>query len=150
MKLEWDEKSPENLEQMWSNWMRDLGLLSNYKVRRCLKSDGFAHPVSSQLHHFADASENGYGTVSYLRMMNQHHQVHCAFLMGNGRVVSLKPVTFHRLELTAGAVTVRMDRMMQEENELPLEPSVFCTDGRSVLKYIKNDTSRFHTLWPTE
>ena len=146
LKLGWDEKIPENLEQTWWNWLRDLSLLSNYKVRRCLKPDGFAHPVSSQLHHFADASENGYGTVSYLRMLNQYHQVHCAFLMGKARVVPLKPVTIPRLELTAAAVAVRMDCMMREEIELPLEPSVFWTDSTSVLKYIKNDTSRFHTF----
>ncbi|XP_062283902.1 uncharacterized protein LOC133988306 [Scomber scombrus] len=104
LKPGWDDNIPENLEQTWSNWLRDLGLLSDYKVKRCLKPHGFAHPVSSQLHHFADASENGYGTVSYLRMMNQHHQVHCAFLMGKARVVPLKPVTIPRMELTAATV----------------------------------------------
>lgn len=36
--------------------------------------------------------------------------------------------------------------MLQEELEIPLEPSVFWTDSTAVLKYIKNETSRFNTF----
>lgn len=39
-----------------------------------------------------------------------------------------------------------MDRMLREELEIPLEPSVFWTDSTSVLKYIRNETSRFNTF----
>lgn len=145
LKLGWDEKIPERIQRAWFIWLKDLQLLENYKIRRCLKPDGFGEPVSAQLHHFADASNRGYGTVSYLRMSNKY-RVHYAFLIGKARVAPLKPITIPRMELTAAAVAVRMDRMLQEELEIPLEQSVFWTDSTSVLKYIRNETSRFNTF----
>lgn len=99
-----------------------------YKIRQCLKLDGFRHLVWSQLHHFSDASDSDYDTVSHLRMMNQHHLVHCTFLMDKARVAPLKTITIPRKELTAATVAV------QAELELPLKPSVFWTDSTSVLK----------------
>lgn len=92
-KLRWDEKIPERFQHAWFIWLKDLRLLENYKVKRCLKPDGFGPPILAQLHHFADASYSGYGTVSYVRMSNQYHQVHCAFLIGKARVAPLKPIT---------------------------------------------------------
>ena len=43
-------------------------------------------------------------------------------------------------------MAVRMDRMLQSELELSLMPSVYWTDSTSVLKYLRNQTSRFHTF----
>ena len=70
----------------------------------------------------------------------------CSFIMVKARVAPLKPVTIPRMELIAATVAVRVDRMMQKEIELSLEPSVFWTDSTSVLKYINNETSRFTTF----
>lgn len=82
-------------------------------------------------------------TVSYLWMTNKLHQVHCALLMGKARVDLIKPFTIRRLELTVVTAAVRMDRMMCEELKLPFKPSLFWTDSTLVIKYIKNETSRF-------
>ena len=71
-----------------------------------MKPEGFGRTVSAQLHHFADASENGYGTASYLRMQNMDERVHVAFLFGKARVAPMKPVTIPRLELTTAIVAV--------------------------------------------
>lgn len=102
-----------------------LEISEDYKVRRCLKPHDFGQLESAQLHRFADVSEGGYGTVSYLSMSNKYQQVHCAFVIGKARVAPLKPVTIPRMELTTATVAVRMDRMLQEELEVPLIPSVF-------------------------
>lgn len=50
------------------------------------------------------------------------------------------------MELTVAAVAVKIDRLLREELEITMKPSVFWTDGTSVLKYIKNETSRFKTF----
>ena len=91
--------------------MQELCQLQDFKVDRCLKPVEFEEVTSAQLHHFADASEDGYGTVTYLLLHNSHHQVHCAFVMGKSRVAPLKPVTIPRMELTAATVVGRMDMM---------------------------------------
>lgn len=101
--------------------------------------------VHSQIHHFSDASELGYGTASYLRMTNVEGKVHIAFLMGKARVAPLKQQTIPRLELAAAALSVKVDRLLKAELPPPTEESMFWSDSTSVLKYISNDHTRFHT-----
>ncbi|GAA6087284.1 uncharacterized protein LOC120720149 [Tachysurus ichikawai] len=89
------------------------------------------------------ASKDGYGTVTYLLTRNMHSLVHCAFIMGKSRVAPMKSVTIPRMELIAATMASRMDVIWKKELHLQLQDSVFWTDGASVLKYIKNETSRF-------
>ncbi|KAK2903738.1 hypothetical protein Q8A73_010395 [Channa argus] len=146
MKLGWDEIVPEHLAQMWSQWVQGLEQLTDFGIERCFKPKDFGQTVSAQLHHFADASENGYGTVTYLVQRNISNQAHSAFVLGKARVAPLKPMTIPRLELTAATLAVRIDKMLRKELELPLEDSVYWTDSTAVLKYISNETSRFRTF----
>lgn len=47
------------------------------------------------------------------------------FSLGN-QVSLLKQVTIPRLELTAAVISVRMDRLLRQELQVPLQQSVFC------------------------
>lgn len=89
--------------------------MTAFKIDRCLKPPDFGQPTHGQLHHFSDASENGYGTVTYLRMQNNSHSIHVSFMLGKARVVPLKHVTIPRLELTAACLAVRVDTMLKAE-----------------------------------
>ena len=97
LRLAWDDPIPENLHRRWLSWPTDLSQLEKFKVRRCLLPGNFGTLTSAQLHHFSDASESGYGTVSYLRLQDDEHKIHCAFVMGKARVVPLKLVPIPRL-----------------------------------------------------
>lgn len=77
----------------------------------------------AQLHHFADASEAGYGTVTDLLLKNRQGQVHSAFIMGKSRVVPLKPVKIPHMELTAAVVAARLDKLWRRELRLQLQDS---------------------------
>ncbi|XP_062391066.1 uncharacterized protein LOC134078917 [Sardina pilchardus] len=99
-----------------------------------------------QLHHFADASEGGYGTVTYIHMSNTSGNIQVSLLLGKARVTPLKAVTIPRLELTAAVLAVRVDAMLRAELKLKRSHSVFWTDSTSVLKYINNEDKRFHTF----
>lgn len=145
-KCDWDDPIPPDFQQKWNKWLMDLENVAYFKIQRCVKPEGFGSMVSAQLHHFADASEHGYGTASYLRMQNMEERVYVAFLFGKSRVAPLKPVTIPRLELTAAVVAVRVDKMLQSELQLPLKKACFWTDSTSVLKYIKNEDRRFQTF----
>ena len=142
----WDDHLPENYQLQWIGWLKDLKRLSTFNVPRCIKPKGFGQLVSAQLHHFSDASEDGYGTVSYLRLKNDKEKVHLGFMLGKARVAPVKKVTIRRLELTAAVLAVRVDRMLKAELQLELENSVFWTDSTTVLKYIRNETKRFRTF----
>lgn len=84
----WDEEILQVLRQQWINWLTELKGLSMFRVSRCLKPHDFGPPVHAQLHHFADASEGGYGTVTYLRLQNEPGDVHVSFLLGKASVTT--------------------------------------------------------------
>lgn len=145
-KIGWDVIIPADLAHKWHKWKTQLRQLGNISVPRCFKPVGFGESVYNQLQHFADASEEGYGTVSYLLQRNSRNEVHCAFMLGKARVAPLKPITVPRMELTAATMAARIDRVLTSELQLPLQPSVFWSDSTTVLKYISNQTSRFRTF----
>ena len=103
-----------------------------------MKPAGFGQVATCKLHQFADASETGYGTVSYLRLINMDGDVHCSFVMGKSRVAPLKRMTVPRLELT--------DKMLKRKLDMMIDNTFHWTDSMSVLRYINNETSRFQTF----
>lgn len=144
--LGWDDPIPSAAAQEWIRWLEDLSQLEQFHVTRCLKPSDFGEVIMAQLHHFTDASEEGYGVVTYLLLQNARLQLHSAFIMGKSRVAPLKPITIPRMELTAATMASRMDTFWKRELHMQLQPSVFWSDSTSVLKYIKNETSRFRTF----
>ena len=144
LKLTWDECVPDDLCERWRSWVRELSVLDNFCFDRCYKPESFWPLKFAQLHHFTDASQFGYGCVSYLWLVDVDGCVHCAIVFGKSRVASLKPVTIPRMELTAAVVAARVDAQLRAELTLPLEVSQFWTDSISVLGYVKNERARFN------
>ncbi|KAK0134727.1 hypothetical protein N1851_029616 [Merluccius polli] len=144
--LGWDEPIPTDQSKQWINWIQDLPKLFDFNVPRCIKPNNFGEPQSIQLHHFADASEIGYGAVSYLRMTNDQGDLHVCFMIGKARVAPLKQMTIPRMELAAAVLSVRLDKLLNAELHLPIQNSTFWVDSQAVLKYIANDSARFHTF----
>ncbi|KAI3356203.1 hypothetical protein L3Q82_017185 [Scortum barcoo] len=144
-KRRWDDEVSGMQADQWSKWLEELIHLSDFSIRICVKPVGFGHTVEARLHHFSDASEHAYGTASYLVLVDEQGRTHCSFVMGKSRVAPLKQVTIPRLELTAAVVTVKVDKMLQEEMQLPLQQSIFWTDSMTV-RYINSKTARFKTF----
>ena len=147
IKLGWDDEIPPEHLSSWVKWLDDLPKLSSFSVNRSVLPERFGPVVFSQLHHFSDASEAAYGSVSYLRITNAEGRVHGAFLFAKSRLAPLKSTSIPRLELSAATISIRLDKMLKREIEIPLsEPSIFWTDSMSVLRYVKNENKRFHTF----
>ncbi len=98
-----------------------------------------------ELHHFSDASLEGYGQCSYIRLVNEDDKVHCSFVVGKARVTPLKQVTISRLELTVATISARMSKFLRNELSYQEIEEYFWTDSMIVLGYISNDAKRFHT-----
>nr|XP_055074289.1 uncharacterized protein LOC129453915 [Misgurnus anguillicaudatus] len=144
-KMGWDETVSVDTAQAWQRWVDDLVLLNTFNISRCFTPKDFGEVTMAQLHHFCDASEVGFGAVSYLRLLNSKQEVCVSFVIGKARVAPLKQVTIPRLELTAAVLAVRLDKMLSTHLELNLSDSVFWSDSMTVLKYIGNTTARFKT-----
>ena len=124
----------------------EMPKLEVFVVKRCIKIPEFGTCVSHEIHHSSDASETGYGTVSYLRTVHENGQINAAFLFARSRLAPLKRVTIPRLEVTAATLAVKIDAMLKEELEIKLQISVFWTDSTAVLQYINNKDKKFHTF----
>ena len=71
----------------------------------------------------------------------------CPFLLGKLSVAPLKTVSVLRLELSAATVSLRRDKIVKRELDMPLNvDSVLWTDSMSVLRFVKNEKTRFHTF----
>lgn len=97
------------------------------------KTSSFGKNSCLQLLHLADASEQGYGVVTSLRLVNSSEAILCSFIIS-----PLKQTAIPRLELTAVTVAVKVDKLMRKELQMPIEGCVFQSDSTTVLKYISS------------
>ena len=142
----WDDNIPSDEAVRWNKWLKGLLELTELTIDRCLSPPGFGDVMRTELHHFCDASEKGYGAVSYLRQVNEYGRVHCSFLMGKSRVAPLKTITVPRLELSAATISVRLNATLQKELDIAVDETVYWTDSTTVLRYVNNDKARYHTF----
>ena len=99
-----------------------------------------------EFHHFSDASHNGYGQCSYLRLTDSKDRIHCLLAMSKSLIAPLKPVTKPRLELTAAVVASKIGCVLRKELEYEEVKETYWTDSKTVLGYINNDARRFHVF----
>lgn len=142
----WDDSLPEALKPRWESWQNDFANLERINIARCYAPVDFGEVVERELHHFSDASTNGYGQCTYLRTKNYKGQVHCCLVMGKARVSPTKLTTIPRLELAAAVISVTVSNLLREEFSFADMKEHFWTDSKVVLSYINNDLRRFHTF----
>ncbi|XP_078381445.1 uncharacterized protein LOC144664208 [Oculina patagonica] len=144
--LDWDDQIPESTQRQWEAWLSDLPKLERFEIPRCFKPPEFAAVRRRELHHFSDASSQGYGAVSYLRQTDANGKVHCSLIMAKSRVAPIKSVTIPRMKLSAAVLETRLERMIKQEVTVPIDSSTFWTDSTCVLRYIENKDKRFQTF----
>ena len=142
----WDETVPNETLTEWREWVEDLPRLKLVSWPHCFKPKEFGVLHNVQLHHFSDASEVGYGTASYLRLVDDMGRIHCGLVMAKSRVAPLKTITIPRMELTAAVVSVKLHKFITEQLDLPINKTIFWTDSTIALQYIRNEARRFQTF----
>lgn len=85
-KLNWDQELSQDEQRRWEKWKAELAKLPEFRLNRCMKPADHGEVTTAQLHHFSDASNCAYGSVSYLRTTNAKDQVHCSFVFGKSRL----------------------------------------------------------------
>lgn len=144
LRIGWDEQVPRVVAKRWMRWLDGLSQLTKYRLSRCFAPFGLSAAAHVELHHFSDASLQGYGTVSYVRTESKSGSVHCSLLCSRARVAPVKPISIPRLELTAAKVAVEVNMDMNRCLDMQVNKVVFWTDSTAVLKYINNVKTRFH------
>ena len=139
----WDDPVDEDIQEKWVKWKCNLNILKDIKLSRCYKPEGFGQVVSSTLHRFSDASENGYEQVVYVRLVNATGKIHCSLFIAKSRVAPIKYTSTPRLELAAVVFLTKMSAIIRKE--LQYEDIVeYCwTDSQVVLGYLRSTHKRF-------
>ena len=145
--LDWDEPVPDDVEGPWEEWKSDLARVADISIPRTYAfSEHSLADSKCELHHFSDASLDGYGACSYLRIMDQDGAVSTSLVMSKSRVTPKKLMTIPRLELAAALTAVKSSVFLRNELCLPNLTEHFWTDSLAVLGYIQNDSKRFHVF----
>lgn len=140
----WDDELDETTKAKWLKWLADLKELEDIQIQRCVVPPDFGVVKERSLHHFSDASQDGYGQCSYLRSVNEDGKVHCSFLFGKARVTPMQMPTIPRAELQAAVISVEVSRYLAKELRYENIEQHFWTDSKVVLGYINNSSRRFH------
>ena len=139
-KISWDDEVSENMKYQFFKWRSQLERIHEIEIPRCYKPKTFGKVKECSLHHFSDASQEGYGQASYLRIVNESGVVHCSLVMGKSRVAPTKFISIPRLELKAAVLSIKMSQLIKREMEMSSYPritEIFWTDSQVVLGYIK-------------
>ena len=143
--LHWDDPVPEDIASKWRAWLDSMKDLRSVKFDRCLLPSSF-EDGATELLHFCDASQRGYGACSYLRTINKNAEVRVILIMSRGRVAPLRQISIPRLELCAAVQAVRLDALLRKEMDIPFLKSTFFTDSEIVRAYIHNESRRYKTF----
>ena len=93
-KLTWDEPLPTHLDKEFRDWIKDIELIANYKVKRYLFGSAgkkFRKPPPIQgieLHAFSDGGGAGFGIVIFVRWEHKPGKFRMRRIFASSRIVS--------------------------------------------------------------
>ena len=90
----------------------------------------------TELHVFAEASEDTMCAVAYLRSQPKKYSADLAFVIGKCRVAPMRHLSIPRLELQAAVIAVRLKEQIVKEHEMKINSCSFWSDSTTVLQWI--------------
>ena len=128
------------------NTCRDVSSKDLY-IPRPFYSIGHGGPIHQQLFAFADASDLAWCYVIYLRTITSDNKIHVAFVCGNTKVLPKGVCVKGQLSIPRAELNAATDlatKVLEVETELDMphrHPTVFYSDSKDVLAWIKNDAT---------
>ena len=92
LKLDWDEKPPDNICDLWYRFSSELKLLKCLAIPRNFISNNVS---TIEMHGFCDASEKFYACVIYFRVL-QSDKITSFFVIGKSKIAPLKTISIPR------------------------------------------------------
>ena len=135
----WDEDLDDEIKKTWIAWVEESYQLTDIRIPRCYTPYKMDDTCKIELHIFADASEQAFGAVAYIRVINEAGEVTCTLIMSKSRVAPLKILTIVRLELQAAVLAVRLMLFIMD---MPIDRVCLWSDSIIVLQYINNNSRR--------
>ena len=129
----WDNEVEPSEEEEFLRWKEQVPIVAETSIdRRYFKGE----KDKTELHLFADASEDTMCAVAYLRSQPKEYSADLAFVIGKCRVAPMRHLSIPRLELQAAVMAVRLKRQIVKEHEMKINSCSFWSDSITVLQWI--------------
>lgn len=144
--INWDDKLPCDITNLWQRYVSELPLISHLKFPRHVGIEENDSKIS--LVAFSDASEKAYGCVIYLHVSNGDQPPLVSLLCSKSRVASAKPtITLARLELNGLVLLAKLLRVVYDSlsARCHLDNIFIFSDSTVALCWVTSSPHKFHT-----
>eukprot|EP00117_Sycon_ciliatum_P005595 scpid65819/ scgid9476/ len=151
-RYDWDDSLPANAVATAQQWFQELPTLAAVRIPRCIQKASskealtMVHTLSTQVHIFADASQDAYRAVAYYRVVNRDKTVTCRLVMSRSRVAPTTSTSIPRLELLAAVAGVDLVKAIIKSLRHSITAVVFWTDSQGVLHWIRGASQKLKTF----
>ena len=136
MHLSWDENLPPHIDTLFTDWLNDVKLVSEFRTNRYLfgTDDGeFVRPPSRELleiHIFSDGGLCAYGIVCFIRFPTKDGKYKMRRIFATSRIISPKsPMSVPRRELNGLVLAAIKATALRDELGIPEENVYIHTDS---------------------
>ena len=137
--LGWDDPIPKQFDKQWQQMKETVQGVQQIKMQRSFYPKNTGIPMTQQLFAFADASDQAYCYVIYLRTQMTQGNIYVRFICGSSRVLPKGTgvkgeISIPRAELCAAENLAR--RVLQIEKDIQIDnqlPTQYYSDSEDVL-----------------
>ena len=142
--LGWDDPLPDAFLKKWLKWKNSLEELDKLSIPRCYHWSGSGVISRLEIHAFSDASEQAIATVIYMKSISTEQDICISLLYAQAKLAPKQATTIPRLELCAAVLSVNAVQWITRELKLNITATLFYTDSKVVLGYIRSESKRFY------
>jgi hypothetical protein len=140
--LDWTESVNEKDREWWAQYFQTIQQLKDVEFPRCLFEEE-EDIVRSELHTFADASEEACAAVCYLRNCYKDGRVIVRHVKAATKLAPLKTVSVCKLELTAALLGARLARFVKEALTRKMDAHFYWTDSSTVRNWVRATSAQY-------
>lgn len=143
--LDWDDTPDQEIIRVWLKYRDELSLLSNIRVPRYFNFDS---NDLVEMHAFADASERGYGTAIYLKVIRED-DIQTYLVCSKSKVAPCsKKISIARMELCAAVLLTKVVRWVKSvfKDNVKLNKIHAYSDSQIVLAWLRANPNRWQTF----
>lgn len=141
--LEWDQILPEEITKRWRIIRTHLEKISQITIPRFIQT---TINDSIQMHGFADASQDAFAAVVYLRVETSTGEIIVKLISAKTKVAPIKQVSLPRLELCATVLLTNLMNLIENETQLSISEKYAWTDSQIVLDWLASHPRRWSTF----
>ena len=141
----WDDPAPLSICSVWEKWRSELPSLLSKSIPRCYFKK-HKKAILKNLHGFSDASEDAYGAVVYMRVVNSDGSTHVSLVTSKTKVSPIKRLSIPRLELCGALLLSRLLSHTKEVLKMSVSDVTAWTDSTVVLSWLAGNPRRFKTF----